>query len=376
LLPDAAEINISEVMAHSSLLVCADAQCVQTLSRILLNMGMNVNYCGDPSSAIARCLSQRFDTVLVDCEQEDAAKFLIEQLRIDSANKDVVVIAILDGRNNAREIFAKGANFVLYKPISSDRLNKSMAAAKIMIHTERRLTRRVPVDANASIAYASTENQITRVIDLSEDGMSIYSPKPLPRDCKVYFQFSLPGESSTVRLSCEVIWQNDSGNVGMRFVDVPKASRRILDYWIQNKVGSQLRLVASPDTTAAPSNSFRQGLVEQLGLVAASSPERRQEQRHQCSLGAEVARAGSAISQRCVISDVSAGGCYVQTSEPLPAGTAVEIVLRTQELKLRLRGKVQSVHRGLGMGVHFSGNRVSDDLQRVISELQKQPAPV
>jgi hypothetical protein len=162
----------------------------------------------------------------------------------------------------------------------------------------------------------------------------------------------------------------------MRFVDVPKASRRVLDYWIKNKVGGQLQITSSPATTAEASIDLRQRLAAQLGLISCSSPERRQQPRHQCSFGAEVSRAGTTIQQRCVVSDLSMGGCYVQTSEPLPAGTSIEIALRTPELKLKLRGKVQSVHRGLGMGVHFNSEKLPPELPQVIADLQKQQVPV
>jgi CheY-like chemotaxis protein len=363
-------------MALTSLLVCADAKTVQAVSRVLLNIGMSVEHCGDPSIAMADFSDRHFDTVLVDCEKETSAAKFISQLRFYSANKDVVIIGILDGRSNPREIFAKGANFVLYKPVLEERLNNSLAAAKTMARTERRLTQRIPVNANASIAYASTENESTRVVDLSVDGIAIYSSKPIPRNCKVYFQFSLPDEPSTIRLSCEVIWQNDSGNVGLRFVDVPKSSRKVLDYWIKNKVGGQLQIVLSPAPNGEAPQDLRQQLAANFGLIAASSPDRRRQPRHQCSLGAEVSRAGSTIQQRCVVSDVCIGGCYVQTSEPLPVGTSIEIVMRTQELKLKVQGKVQSVHRGLGMGVHFISEKMPSELQRLISEVEKQQVPV
>ncbi len=363
-------------MALTSLVICADARTVQALDRILPNMGMAVEHCSDPAIALSLFASQHFDTVMVDCEREEAAGALISELRLHERAKNVVVIAILKGGSNPREMFAKGANFILYKPVSDDRLNKSVAAAKTMIRTERRLTQRIPVDANASIAYACTENETIKVVDLSGDGIAIYSPKPLPRNCKIYFQFSLPDEQSTIRISCEVIWQNDSGNVGLRFVGVPTASRRVLDYWIKNKLGRQLQVVPFPATETNTSSDFKQQLVVQLGLVAAATPERRQQPRHECSLGAEVARAGTTIQQRCVVSDLSMGGCYVQTSEPLPVGTAIEIVMRTQELKLKLPGKVQSVHRGLGMGVHFLSEKMPVELQRLVSEVQKQQVPV
>ncbi|MGH9512284.1 MAG: PilZ domain-containing protein [Terriglobales bacterium] len=359
-------------MGLTSLLVCADAKTVQTVTRILSHIGMEVEHCGDPSIALTSFPEKHFDTVLVDCLYESAATKLISELRASEHNKQSVIIAILDGRSNPREVFAKGANFVLYKPVSDDRLNTSVAAAKTQIRSERRLTERIPVDANASIAYASTENETIRVVDLSVDGIAVHSAKPLPRNCKVYFQFSLPGEDSTIRLSCEVIWQNASGNVGMRFADVPKSSRKVLDYWIKNKVGKQLDVVQAAAPIAEPSSDFRQQLTVQLGLIAPSSPDRRQQPRFECSLGAEVARAGSTIQQRCMVTDLCMGGCYVQTSEPLPVGTAIEIGMRTQDLKFKIPAKVQSVHRGLGMGVHFISQSAPKELQQLISDVQKQ----
>jgi hypothetical protein len=44
----------------------------------------------------------------------------------------------------------------------------------------------------------------------------------------------------------------------------------------------------------------------------------------------------------------------VETQSPFPAHTVVDIVVRTQDMKLRVRGAVQVVHPGFGMGVQFS----------------------
>jgi hypothetical protein len=38
---------------------------------------------------------------------------------------------------------------------------------------------------------------------------------------------------------------------------------------------------------------------------------------------------------------------------PFPVGSSVEILVRTYEMKLRLRGLVQTSHPGYGMGVAF-----------------------
>jgi hypothetical protein len=53
---------------------------------------------------------------------------------------------------------------------------------------------------------------------------------------------------------------------------------------------------------------------------------------------------------------MSPGGCYLEMPLAFPAGTLVEITVRTQEMKLRLNGVVKASHPGYGMGISFQLN--------------------
>ena len=347
-------------MALTSLLVCADASAVQVLSLILSELGIQVEQSNDLSAALARLHAQTFDAVLVDCEDEAAAMELITQGRKQTGNQTALVIALVDSRNDVREVFARGANFVLYKPISQERATHSLRAARSLMRRERRRNQRVALHSDASIAYANIEDASATLLDLSEEGIAIQSQRPLPPKCKVYFRFSLPGRVADIRLSGEVIWQDSSGRVGIRFADVPQSSRKALTDW--------LRVNASQISTNAP----RARLADTpggLGLLSVSSSDRRNRSRRACRLSADVFRQGSGVPVRCLLSDISTGGCYVETTAPFPAGTAVEILVRTAEMKLRLKGSVQATHPGFGMGVSFSVQTVEEreQVQRLIA---------
>jgi len=166
----------------------------------------------------------------------------------------------------------------------------------------------------------------------------------------VYLQFVLPGQDPVIRLAGEVMWRNASGRVGIRFVNVPQTSKRVLRRWVQEQSTSSA--APSPEVSQ-PSNAGAR-LSAGLGLLSASAPDRRNLSRRPCCLGAEVYPNGSKVPHRCTLSDISTGGCYVETTEPLPKGTVLSIVVRTQELKLCVVGTVQSTHPGFGMGVHFN----------------------
>ena len=90
--------------------------------------------------------------------------------------------------------------------------------------------------------------------------------------------------------------------------------------------------------------------------VPESQPDadnRRSQTRYACRLGAEVYHTGNSVPNRCCLTDLSAGGCYLEVPLPFPPGSSVEILVRTHEMKLRLRGAVQASHPGFGMGVAF-----------------------
>jgi CheY-like chemotaxis protein len=347
-------------MALTSLVVCADASAVQVLSRILSDLGIEVEQSNESSAALARLNAQAFDAVLIDCQDEAAALDLITRARKQPANQTTLVIALVDTSNDVREVFARAANFVLYKPISLERATHSLRVARGLMRRERRRNQRVALHSDASIAYANIEDAPATLLDLSEEGIAIQSQRPLPPKCKVYFQFSLPGRVSDIRLSGEVMWQDSTGRVGIRFADVPQSSRKALTDWLRMNASQASVNAAQPRHADAPGG---------LGLLSVSSSDRRNRSRRACRLSADVFRQGSGVPVRCVLSDISTGGCYVETTAPFPAGTAVEILVRTNEMKLRLKGAVQATHPGFGMGVSFSVQTVEEreQVQRLIA---------
>jgi CheY-like chemotaxis protein len=371
----AAQPNMAVNMALTSLLVCSDAQAVQVLSRILQDLGIAVESCGDLRMAQARIADRHFDALLVDCQDEPAAVELITQARKNPANQNVVAIAIVSGRNKVRGIFAKGANFMLYKPISRERAAHSMRAACALMQRERRARPRIPLQAQTSIAYADKEDVPSALVDLSEDGIALRSDRKLPPYCKVYFQFALPENTSLVRLSGEVMWQDSSGRVGIRFAQVPQSSRRVLNDWLQANLPLSSEIIPSASAVSASDDDSGLRLSAGLGLLSVSAADRRNLSRHTCCLGAEVYRAHSSVATRCTLIDISPSGCYIETTETFGSGTALEIVVRTENLRLRIHGKVLSMHPGFGMGVEFAlrTEEHRKQVQQLLAGAQSEP---
>jgi c-di-GMP-binding flagellar brake protein YcgR len=329
-------------MALTSLLVCADAKAVQVLKQIFQDLSIQLEHCNDCSAATTHILAHNFDAVVVDAAYPESNQ-LIASARHSSTNHTALIIALVDVREQVRELFTHGVNFVLYKPVTSERAANSLRAAKSLMRREKRGKLRIRLHAQATIAYADADNVPATLVDLSEDGLAIQSERRLPQCCRIYFQFSLPGQKSVVRLSGEVVWQDTTGRVGIRFADVPQASRRCLIDWIKSRVAQYL----------PPQNPTSQARPTPMGLLDSPS-NRRVQSRHACRLGADIFRKGNDVPYRCALTDISSGGCYVETTEPFPSGTSVEIVVRTPTMKVRVQGIVQAIHPGFGMGVKFT----------------------
>ncbi len=353
-------------MALSSLVVCADESTAQVLRRILEELGISVEHCRAAAEARLKLAKQRFDSIVIDCERESEATEVLRGARSNGLNQSSLAIAIAGKENNVRQMFALGINFVLYKPVSEDRAWSSFRAARSLMQRERRRSSRVAAHAKVALDYGNVENVPATLVDLSEDGTAVQSERKLPPDCRVYFQFALPGHTSIVRLSGEVVWQDSAGRVGMRFVNVPTASRRVLTNWIK---AAPAPVVGAPQvprpqesiikTTATPSGGKSRSDTGAARLR--SSPgNRRGQSRHTCRLSADVYRMGIQVPTRSSLTDISSGGCYVEMTTPFQPGTRVEIIVRTQNMKLRTQGVVQSTHPGFGMGVQLSLKSAED----------------
>ena len=376
-----------------ALVVCPDQDSASLLTLILSEVGMAAEHTPSISRGLELLESQRFDAIVLDYRADQSSEEFLARLRQSSKNRSSMLIAIVDGTFNARPVFGLGANFVLYRPLSSERTRMSLRAARGLMRRERRRAPRKPVRSTANIAYPGAPELNAVLTDLSDGGTSFHTATRLPSACKVYFEFALPGQQQLVRLSGEVAWQDASGRTGIRFLDVPQASRRLMQTWLQQNSGRPAIGVPAPSagrsseaqSSAIQARSERAPKSESLSESKSESTDstqlsnagnRRGEQRFACKLGAEVYSLGTSVPNRCTLSDISEGGCYVEMPTPLSGQSGVEILVRTADTKLRIRGQVLATHPGFGMGVRFMFRDSSEreEIMRLLAVLSTGPA--
>jgi CheY-like chemotaxis protein len=291
-------------MTLLALLVSTDDSASEILGRVLPASGIAVERFSDLATAIDRLHQQRFDALIIDFEDPKAAAQVLDEARRLNSGNAPVTVALVAERAKARDILSGGAHFVLYKPLSDDKARAGLCAVAALLNRERRRAYRVPVQAPVEITLPDTRKAEGILLDLSETGMDVLTAEPQAPGALLNFRFQLPDGSLEVHAHGQVAWANPNGQTGVRFLDVDESTKVQLQVWLQ---------------AAALANG-----------------------------------AGSEQTvHRCKLTDLSLGGCYLETDSPFPERALVDLCLKTEELEVHTEGMVRVAHPGYGMGVEF-----------------------
>ena len=82
--------------------------------------------------------------------------------------------------------------------------------------------------------------------------------------------------------------------------------------------------------------------------------EKRRSTRYQCEGSARICQDGSEVATWATFTDVSLHGCYVEAQATYPAGTALQMRLEANGIRLETKGTVRVTYPYLGMGIAFT----------------------
>src|SRR5215472_10740320 len=116
-------------MSLQSLVFCSDEKILRVLRRVLSDLEIHVEHCGDTETSIRRLTRQRFEAVIVDGADEHTAGQILRSARSAPGNRRAIAVAILAGATSLRTAFALRAHSVIYKPSSTERAKASFRPA-------------------------------------------------------------------------------------------------------------------------------------------------------------------------------------------------------------------------------------------------------
>jgi DNA-binding response OmpR family regulator len=289
-------------MILQALLVSTDDQAAEVLGRVLPPFGIVLDRCSDPEITKSRIQQQKFAALIVDFDNPEAAEEALQQAK--KLGTEPLSIALVADAAKVRDILTGGAHFVLHKPLTEETAKAGLRPAAALLSRERRRAFRVPVQAPVEITLPDDRRLDGILLDLSETGMEVLTAEPLERRATLSFHFKLPDEALEIGARGEVAWANPNGQTGVRFQDMAESSSTTLKAWLQ---------VATSVGTPGPDETV----------------------------------------PHCNLTDLSLGGCYVETNAPFPERALIDLCVKTEELEVHTEGMVRVAHPGHGMGVEF-----------------------
>jgi DNA-binding response OmpR family regulator len=227
-------------MTLESLLLSQDTDVVRILRPTLEKLSIEVEVCQEARKASEILISEKFDAVIVDCDDLLGGLEVLQGLRATPSNKNSVTFALLNGKKTTtQEAFGMGVNFVLQKPISTLNASRCFHAALNFMVRERRRYYRQPVKMLVKAIVGDKELKATST-NISEGGMALMLHQALPKDATPRLQFTLPETKMAFDVEAEIAWADIKGHAGLRFLNVPESSQQLLENWLTDQMEKQL----------------------------------------------------------------------------------------------------------------------------------------
>jgi CheY-like chemotaxis protein len=215
------------------LVVTHDTVTEGILVGIAGEMKAAVEFRGDAQSGLSALERQRFDFVIIDCDDVYQGDWLLRNTRKSLPNRSSVLVAITNGGINPADAADLGANFVLSKPLTLEQARIELDRVCQAVTADQRGTRRHPVQLPIFLSFGEVINRRAETFNLSIGGLGVRVTEPIEDDDIVQLRFSLPGCATSIRARGEIAWSDCEGNTGIKFIGMNPEHHSLLADWLE-----------------------------------------------------------------------------------------------------------------------------------------------
>lgn len=220
-------------MNRNALLMCRNQHALRMLAELLDQLGVEHEVCLSVDEAMDSLVHGHYSALVLDFDLEGASQ-VARMARMAPAHRRPVVFAMVSALTHVGDTFQAGANFMLYKPLVAEQVMRSLRAGSAFMQTDRRRATRLKLEALVYLQFGIAQLP-GLILDLSQHGLSLQAPEPLPGVQRVPLRFVLPGTSHMIEGMGEVIWADNEGRAGMLFSRLTAASRKFLKTWLAKR---------------------------------------------------------------------------------------------------------------------------------------------
>jgi len=222
-----------------SVLISPDSDTVRIIGRVFKDLEVTFEHSSDAAALFSNDSKRRFDAIVVDDAIEGVASVLEKVTTFPGGSKAVRIVLADPGSAN-HTVFKASAQVIFYKPISAERVRHGLRAVRnLMGRDRRRGAKRVATMIPVRIRYGRSAGAQVFIADLSDSGASLQcGVGEFPAAGSMHMDFAIPGDAERIHVTAELMWQNNEGGAGVRFLDMAMSARRKLGQWVKEEASA------------------------------------------------------------------------------------------------------------------------------------------
>lgn len=220
-------------MTLETMIVSRDWQEISVLECILGSLHVGVRVESDADQARRRFGKAKVDAVIVDRDLSGTERF-VHSMR-SARNSNTVPLILMSGAPDRHGLPLSGATFYFEKPVSVEQAVRTLSAARNLILNGRLRYHRESLQVPVHLRIGSQRSLNVHLMNLSQGGVGVYAPELTDHQGPVSIRFELPETGVSVEAEGEFAWTDNTGNAGIRFVNIPDALQRNLQLWLEKR---------------------------------------------------------------------------------------------------------------------------------------------
>lgn len=166
-------------MSYQALFFYRDEKTARLLMQVLDELDFSVEPEAEPFAAVRTLMLQRFDIIVVDCEDEQNATLLFKSARNSETNRDALVAAITMSQSSIANAFRMGASLILTRPLNLEQAKGTLRMARSELRKAEAQKATPPVRAHAHAAAAGPGTDSDALLFPSDRAPhSVIEPEP------------------------------------------------------------------------------------------------------------------------------------------------------------------------------------------------------
>lgn len=226
-------VNAAEIRA---LMVTPDPLLISNFTNIAREIGIDAQRSGTKHGVPEELGQAKYEAVLIDFDTVPETERILAGVRESPSNRTALVFAVATNTAHRHQALRQGVNFIFVRPLDTNEIRRVLYAAYDLMARESRRYFRCTAELPALLRRANAGADLKcATINISSNGMALWTPSPLCPGEVVQITLFLPGGEQAIAATGTVVWDDKHGKTGTNFQCIVQRDQFALDAWLNTR---------------------------------------------------------------------------------------------------------------------------------------------